>query len=204
MARLRAGLPRVRSPIGGLGDRHEARFAADFGELGGMAAANVLWLRARPSVVGQYLPADGVDLVLSAPAAGPPADELAFEYLATSVVLGREAAETLRLEPIFGAGGHPEGAEATALRHGMVSAAGALKPGGWCVLLLEEADPERLLAVALAGAAAELELSDVIHRESRRSGDGDRAPLPQAVRPRIGSAMPSTRARCGWAPRRAT
>ena len=125
----------------------------------------------RASVVGQYLPADGVDLVLSAPAAGPPADELAFEYLATSVVLGREAAETLRLEPIFGAGGHPEGAEATALRHGMISAAGALKPGGWCVMLLEDADPERVLAVALAGAAAELELSDVIHRESRRSGD---------------------------------
>jgi hypothetical protein len=161
----------VRSAIGGLGDRREARFAADFSELGGMTAANVLWLRARASVVGQYLPADGVDLVLSAPAAGPPADELAFEYLATSVVLGREAAETLRLEPIFGAGGHPEGAEATALRHGMISAAGALKPGGWCVVLLEEADPERLLAVALAGAAAELELSDVIHRESRRSGD---------------------------------
>ena len=161
----------VRSAIATLGDRHEPRFAADFGELGGMTAANVLWLRARASVVGQYLPADGVDLVLSAPAPGPPPDELAFEYLATAFVLGREAAETLRLEPIFGGGGHPEGAEATTLRHGMISAAGALKPGGWCVLLLESADPERLLAVVLAGAAAELELVDVIHRESRRSGD---------------------------------
>ena len=162
----------VRSAIASLGDRHEARFAGDFGELGGMTAANVLWLRARASVVGQYLPTDGVDLVLTAPAPSPPLDELAFEYLATSVVLGREAAETLRLEPIFGGGGHPEGAEATALRHGMISAAAALKPGGWCVVLLEAADPERLLAVALAGAAAELELSDVIHRESRRAGDG--------------------------------
>ena len=161
----------VRSAIGVLGDRRETRFASDFGELGGMTAANVLWLRARASVVGQYLPADGVDLVLSAPAPGPPPDELAFEYLATSVVLGREAAETLRLEPIFGAGGHTEGAEATALRHGMISAAGALKAGGWCVILLEDADPERVLAVALAGAAAELDLNDVIHRESRRSGD---------------------------------
>ena len=46
----------VRSAIGGLGDRHGARFAADFSELGGMTAANVLWLRARASVVGQYLP----------------------------------------------------------------------------------------------------------------------------------------------------
>jgi hypothetical protein len=161
----------VRSAIVALGDRRQIRFAADFSELGGMTASNVLWLRARASVVGQYLPDDGVDLILSAPVASPPPDELAFEYLATSVVLGREAAETLRLEPIFGGGGHPEGAEATALRHGMLSAAGALKPGGWCVVLLEDADPERLLAVALAGAAAGLELEDVIHRESQRSGD---------------------------------
>jgi len=161
----------VRTAISTNGDRRLPRFAADFSELGGMTAANVLWLRARASVVGQYLPSDGVDLILSAPAASPPLDELAFEYLATSVVLGREAAETLRLEPIFGAGGHPDGAEATAFRHGMISAVGALKPGGWCVVLLEDADPERLLAVALAGAAAGLDLIDVIHRESRRSGD---------------------------------
>ena len=46
----------VRVAIEALGDRHEARFAADFGELGGMTSANVLWLRARASVVGQYLP----------------------------------------------------------------------------------------------------------------------------------------------------
>ncbi|MDQ3689557.1 MAG: hypothetical protein M3406_05890, partial [Chloroflexota bacterium] len=161
----------VRAAIAALGNRHAATFAADFTELGGVTAANVLWLRARASVVGQYLPADGVDLVLSAPAPSPPLDELALEYLATSVVLGREAAETLRLEPIFGAGGHPDGAEATALRHGMISAAGALKPGGWCVILLENPDPERLLSVVLAGAAAGLELREVIHRESRRSGD---------------------------------
>ena len=161
----------VRSAIAALGRGREARFAADFSELGGMTAANVLWLRARAPVVGQYLPSEGVDLILSAPAVSPPLDELAFEYLATSVVLGREAAETLRLEPIFGAGDHPDGAEATALRHGMISAAGALKAGGRCVILLERAEPERVLAVAFAGAAADLELTDVIHRESRRSGD---------------------------------
>ena len=136
-----------------------------------MTAANVLWLRARAAVVGQYLPADGVDLVLSAPGPSPSLDELALEYLATAVALGREAAETLRLEPIFGGGGHPEGAEATTLRHGLVSATAALKPGGWCVLLLEDAEPERVSAVALAGAAAGLDLVRVIHRESLRSGD---------------------------------
>ncbi len=161
----------VREVIHALGDRHQARFAADFGELGGMSAANVLWLRARASVVGKYLQAYGVDLVLAAPGSSPTQDELALEYLATAIVLGREAAETLRLEPIFGGIAHPEGAEATTLRHGLVSAADSLKPGGWCVLLLEDAGPERLLAVALAGAAAGLDLKTVIHRESRRAGD---------------------------------
>ncbi|HEX7225362.1 MAG TPA: hypothetical protein VF367_07270 [Candidatus Limnocylindria bacterium] len=153
-------------------DRREIRFAADYGELGGMGAANVLWLRARPAVVGQYLPAEGIDLVLGAPPPRTSIDELSFEYLATAWVLGREAAETLRLEPIFGSSTHPEGAEATALRHGMASAVGALKPGGWCNLLIDDGSPDRLVSVALAGAAAGLELVDVIHRESGRAGDG--------------------------------
>jgi hypothetical protein len=150
--------------------RHDARFAADYGELGGMAAANVLWLRSRASVVGQYLPAEGIDLVLAAPPASPSIDELSYEYLATSWILGREAAETLRLEPIFGSGGPAAGAEATALRHGLGSAAGALKPGGWCSLLIGP-DPDRVLATAVAAASSGLELVDVIHRESTRSGD---------------------------------
>ncbi|HSJ00376.1 MAG TPA: hypothetical protein VLA59_08320 [Patescibacteria group bacterium] len=183
----------VRTAVAAVADpRHEVRFAADYGELGGMGAANVLWLRCRPAVVGQYLPGEAIDLVVGAPPRGANIDELSFEYLATSWILGREAAETLRLEPIFGAGAHPEGAEATALRHGLASATGALKPGGWCNLLLDDGNVDRLLTVATAATAAGLELVDVIHRESARSGDGivlhlrkpsgeDR--LRQAVRP---------------------
>lgn len=153
-------------------DRHEARFAVDFTELGGMGAANVLWLRSRSAVVGQYLPAEGIDLVLGAPPPSASIDDLSFEYLATGWVLGREAAETLRLEPIFGSGGQADGAEITALRHGLASASGALKLGGWCNLIIEGGDPDRLVSVALAAAAAGLELVDVIHHESARSGDG--------------------------------
>lgn len=163
----------VRTAIAALPrTRQEARFAADYGELGGMSAANVLWLRARASVVGQYLPDEGIDFVLAAPPVSPTIDELSYEYLATSWILGREAAETLRLEPIFGGGGHGSGAEATALRHGLASAVDALKPGGWCTLLVEGSDPERLLASAVGAVAAGLELVDVIHRESARAGDG--------------------------------
>ena len=163
----------VRAAVGALPrDRQEARFAADYGELGGMGAANVLWLRSRAAVVGQYVPADGVDFVLSSPPVSASIDELSYEYLATSWVLGREAAETLRLEPIFGGGTQGPGAEATALRHGLASAVGALKPGGWCSLLLDGADTDRLLASALMAVSAGLELVDVIHRESSRVGDG--------------------------------
>lgn len=162
----------VRAAVSAPGREGHVRFAADYGELGGMTAANVLWLRARPAVVGQYVPADGVDFVITAPPPGASIDELSFEYLATSWVLGREAAETLRLEPIFGSGGRTTGVEATALRHGLSSAAGALKPGGWCTLVLEDDDPERLLAVTVAAVGGGLELRDIIHRESATSGSG--------------------------------
>ncbi|MDP9468113.1 MAG: hypothetical protein M3P32_05155, partial [Chloroflexota bacterium] len=164
----------VRTAIGALGrDRRPARFAADLDELGGVGAANVLWIRCRPAVVGQYLPQDGVDLVLGSPPPPPSVDEMSFEYLATAWLMGREAAETLRLEPLFGATqGRGEPAEGTAMRHAMASAAGALKPGGWCNILIEGGDVDRMLAVALAGAAADLELVNVVHRESIRSGEG--------------------------------
>ena len=163
----------VRAAVAGAGgERREARFAADHSDLGGMDAANLLWLRARASAIGQHVPAESVDFVLTAPAPSSSIDELSFEYLATSWVIGRDAAETLRLEPIFGSGGHGEGAEATALRHGMTSAATALRAGGRCTVILADADPERLLGAALATAASGLELVEVIHRESSRLGDG--------------------------------
>jgi hypothetical protein len=162
----------VRTALAALGrDRRPVRFAADLDELGGMSAANLLWIRCRPAVVGQYLPPDGVDLVIGSPPPPESVDELSFEYLATAWLLGREAAETLRLEPLFGGASRSDGAEVTAFRHAMASAAGALKPGGWFTVLLEGDDPDRVLAVAMAGAAAELDLVDAIPRESSRSGD---------------------------------
>ncbi len=138
-----------------------------------MSAANLLWIRCRPAVVGQYLPPESVDLVIGSPPPPESVDELSFEYLATAWLMGREAAETLRLEPLFGGGSaRSDGAEVTAFRHALASATGALKPGGWCTVLLEGDDPDRVLAVALAAAAAELELVHAIPRESGRVGDG--------------------------------
>src|SRR5438874_12557162 len=164
----------VRTAIAALGRaRRPARFAADIDDLGGMSAANVLWIRSRPAVAGQYLPPEGIDLVLGTPPPPASLDELSFEYLATAWLIGREAAETLRLEPLFGSAPvASDGTEAAALRHAMASAAGTLRPGGWFSVLLDGDDPDRLLAVASAGAAAGLDLESVVQRESRRSGDG--------------------------------
>jgi hypothetical protein len=152
--------------------RRAVRFAPDAAQLGGPDAANVLWLRSRPAAIPQHVAPESADFVLTAPRPAPTVDELSFEYLATSWVLGREAAETLRLEPIFGAGAHPEGAEATALRHGMAAAAEALRPGGPLTIILGDSDPDRLIATALAASAAGLEIVDVLHRESTATGDG--------------------------------
>src|SRR5438132_3117900 len=67
----------VRIAVAALGrDRRHARFAADLEELGGVGAANVLWIRCRPAVVGQYLPADGIDFVLGSVPPPASADEL--------------------------------------------------------------------------------------------------------------------------------
>jgi hypothetical protein len=168
-----AAVQDVRVAVAAIGSgRTAVRFAGDLEELGGMGAANVLWIRCRPAVVGQYVPPDSVDLVLGSAGAPANVDELSFEYLATAWLLGREAAGTLRLEPLFGAPGTADGAEAAGLRHGLAAAAGTLRPGGWCSILLDGDDPERLLAVVLGGAAAGLDLVDLIPRESRISGDG--------------------------------
>ena len=176
------------------GARRPARFASEIGELGGMGGANLLWLRCRPAAVGQYLPEERVDLVVGSPPVGASLDELSFEYLATAFLLGREAAATLRLEPLFGGPvARADGAEATALRRALASAVTALKPGGWCSLVLDGDDPDRLIATAIAAAAAGLGLVSVVPRESRTSGDGAvlhfRKPsaedrLRAAVRPR--------------------
>ena len=152
-------------------DLRPANFASDFTELGSIHT-NLLWVRCHPAAVRQYVPPESVDLVLGAPATPPSVEELSFEYLATAWLMGSEAAATLRLEPLFSSAGTKSRAtDATALRHSIASAAEALKPEGWFNVLLEGDDPDRMLSVVLAGAAAGLELVSIVPRESR-SGDG--------------------------------
>jgi hypothetical protein len=190
----------VRTAVAALGrERRSVRFASDLGDLGGMSAANVLWVRSRPAVVGQYVPAESVDFVLGALPPPANADELSFEYLATAWLMGRDAAETLRLEPLFGSGSaRPEAAEAPALRHTLASVASALRPGGRFSVLIEGDDADRMLATALAAAAAGLDVDAVLHRESRRSGDGIAMHLRKpAAEDRLRDAVAATPLRLG-------
>ena len=167
----------VRTAMAALGrDRRPARFAADLEELGGVGAANVLWIRCRPGG-DRAVPAAGRRRP-GAVARSPPRRERGRDELRVPGhrpgCIGREAAETLRLEPLFGAA-HGSTAsrrgDRPAPRHGI---GGRRAQAGWLVrvMLIEGDEPDRVLAAAVAGAAAELELVDVIHRESRRSGDG--------------------------------
>ncbi len=115
----------------------------------------------------------------------PPAsvDELSFEYLATAWLLGREAAETLRLEPLFGAapararGGR---GDRHAARHGVGR---------------RRAEAGRLVRASCSRGTSRIGCSPrrsparpptwswwTSSIASRvRSGDGGGAPLPQAV-----------------------
>ena len=114
-------------------DRHEVRFAADYGELGGMTAANVLWLRVasggrrpvragrrrRPGAVGAGRPARRSTSCLRVPG---------------HVVAPRPRG---RRDPAAGADLRQRRPRRRAPRPrrcgtGISSAAGALKPGGWC------------------------------------------------------------------------
>ncbi len=188
-----AAVADVRTALQATDGRGSVRLAAGFDELDGIQAANVLWIRCRPAVVAQYLPADSIDVVLGSPRVAPSVDELSFEYLATAWLMGREAAQTLRLEPLFGSTTVADAAESTATRHAMASIATVLKPDGACNVLLEGSDVDRMLNVVVAAAAAGLDLVELVPRESRRSGDAvtlhfrkpsaeDR--LRQAVQPR--------------------
>ena len=164
----------VRTALAALGrDRRPVRFAADLDELGGHE-------RGQPAV--DPMPARGRGPVPAARERGPghrlpaaPRERRRAELrvpghgLADGARSGRDAAPGAavrrRLGPFRWGGG-----DRLPARPG--SATGALKPGGWCTVLLEGDDPDRVLAVALAAAAAELELVHAIPRESGRVGDG--------------------------------
>lgn len=113
-----------------------------------------------------------VRLVLGAPPLRPSADRLAWAYQGTSWVLGREAAATLPLEPLFGpAVKAPWAWQAAALARSLGAVEPALARDARVVLLLDPGAPESLAAAALAGATAGYRLAAARHGVAD-GGDG--------------------------------
>jgi hypothetical protein len=113
-----------------------------------------------------------VRLVLGAPPLRPSADRLAWAYQGTSWVLGREAAATLSLEPLFGpAVKAPWAWQAAALARSLGAVEPALARDARVVLLLDPGAPESLAAAALAGATAGYRLVAARHGAAD-GGDG--------------------------------
>ncbi len=96
-----------------------------------------------------------VRLVLGMPPLRPVADRLAWSYHATAWALGREAAATLPLEPLFGQAVRPSwGWQATTLTRALRGVEPVLARDARVVLLLEGDGPEGLVATVLGGITA--------------------------------------------------
>ncbi len=96
-----------------------------------------------------------VRLVLGAVPLRPGPDRLAWAYHSTAWALGRDAAATLPLEPIFGPAFRPSWSwQAAAITRSLRGVAPALARDARTILLLEAEGAESLVATALGGIAA--------------------------------------------------
>ncbi|MFI5253987.1 MAG: hypothetical protein ACHQ15_00805 [Candidatus Limnocylindrales bacterium] len=149
----------------GAAERPDARWAGA-GERGGLAAgAETL----PPLERGR----SRVRLVLSQPPIRWTTEGLSFAYLTTAIVLGRDAAAALPLEPLFGAPPRSDwGGQAAALRRSLSSVAGILAPDAHVVIILDPGGPEALVACALGGVEAGYRLTGALLAETGETVGG--------------------------------
>ncbi|MDQ3447829.1 MAG: hypothetical protein M3432_01455 [Chloroflexota bacterium] len=120
----------------------------------------------RPVIPGRLDPRSRIRLVLTQPPIHWSPENLAFAYLATSVVLGREAAEDLPLDALFGPPSASEwGRDVAVLRRSMAAARTVLAADGGVVLILDRTGPAGLAAGVLGGVGAGLRLSNAVLAE---------------------------------------
>ncbi len=168
-------------------------------------AANVAVRRGSAALPGQITVADRtatgrdrVRLVLTQPPVRWTTETLSYAYLATSVVLGREAASQLPLEPLFATLPRAEwGWEATALRRAMGAVAPLLAADARAVLLLEAGPAEGLVAGVLGGVGAGYALTAALLAETDDGYGGLLEFAPPGATPGRG---PRTRANVPLAP----
>ncbi|MBA3796163.1 MAG: hypothetical protein H0X20_02900 [Chloroflexi bacterium] len=120
----------------------------------------------RPIMPGRLDPRSRIRLVLTQPPIHWSAENLAFAYLATSMVLGRDAAEDLPLDALFGPATASEwGADVAILRRSLAAARTVLAPDGGVVLILDRSGPAGLAAGVLGGVGAGFRLSNAVLAE---------------------------------------
>jgi hypothetical protein len=141
-----------------------ARLGEDLRSLGEGAATVVLKQASPAAYAALGLEAEHLDrsvgrprvrLILGSPPLRPSADRLAWMVHATSWVLGREAASTLPLEPLFAQTGRPPWSwQSAALSRSLAAVSPLLARDGRVVLLVDGEGSDALVASALGGVLA--------------------------------------------------
>ena len=172
-------------------------------------SATAVVRQSTPAAIGaleietQHLAATGVRprirLVVGMPPLRPVADRLAWAYHATAWVLGRDAAASLPLEPLFG----PQvratwGWQAAAITRSLRGVEGALAKDARIVFLLEGDGPESLVATVIGAVTAGYRLAGARLPEPGRDSGG----VVELVPPGSGAVPggPRTRANVALAP----
>ena len=118
-------------------------------------------------------PRPRVRLAVGTPPLRPVAERLAWAYHGTAWALGREAAATLPLEPLFGPAVRPAwGWQAAAIGRSLRAAEPLLARDARVVFLLEGEGPESLVACALGGVSAGFRLAGARLPEADRETGG--------------------------------
>ena len=139
-----------------------------------------------------------VRLAVGTPPLRPVAERLAWAYHGTAWVLGREAASTLPLEPLFGPAVRPTwGWQATAISRSLRAVEPVMGRDARVVFLLEGDGPESLVACALGGVTAGYRMAGARLPEAGRETGGmvelvppGSGAVPRGARTRANQALP--------------
>ena len=139
-----------------------------------------------------------VRLAVGTPPLRPVAERLAWAYHGTAWVLGREAASTLPLEPLFGPAVRATwGWQATAISRSLRAVEPVMGRDARVVFLLEGDGPESLVACALGGVTAGYRMAGARLPEAGRDTGGmvelvppGSGAVPRGARTRANQALP--------------
>jgi hypothetical protein len=127
----------------------------------------------RPIVAGRLDPRSRVRLVLTSPPVRWSIENASLAYLATALVVGRQATAELPLEWIFGPPPRNDrGREATALRHSLIAVRPVLAKDAKAVVVLDRGGASGLVAGVLGGIGAGFRLNSALLSESNNQVTG--------------------------------